>query len=369
MVIRDYERGLLFKKGNYIKYLKPGNYIYPKTLNYEVIALDINKRFHVEGKDISIFLKDENLNKDLEIYDVKDNEYVLHFEDEKFKGLYTSGKYAFFNISKKHSVIKVDQNNPEVSENINKSIFNIVGVVKYVSIYSVASFEKGVLFYDNKYKKILEPGIYFFWKGAVTTKVESVDLRRLQLDMVGQEILTQDKVGLRLNFVCQYKIKDILKVLEISNLKDQLYIALQLILREYVGMLNLDEILKSKQEIGNYVLQKLKDKSEDFGVEFIDAGVKDVILPGEIRDILNTVLIAEKQAQANVVMRREETASTRSLLNTAKLMEENKTLYKLKELEYLERICDKIGNVSLHGGSSLLNELNSLIGSNSNNNK
>ena len=58
-------------------------------------------------------------------------------------------------------------------------------------------------------------------------------------------------------------------------------------------------------------------------MEIIDAGVKDIILPGEIRDIMNTVLIAEKRAQANVITRREEVASTRSLLNTAKLMEEN----------------------------------------------
>ena len=73
-------------------------------------------------------------------------------------------------------------------------------------------------------------------------------------------------------------------------------------------------------------------------------------LEGEIRDIMNTVLVAEKRAQANVVTRREEVASTRSLLNTARLMEENPTLYKLKELEYIEKICERVGNISLSGG-------------------
>lgn len=95
------------------------------------------------------------------------------------------------------------------------------------------------------------------------------------------------------------------------------------------------------------------------------AGVKDVILPGEIKDILNTVLVAEKQAQANLILRREETASTRSLLNTAKLMDENQTLYRLKELEFLEKICEKVGNVSLLGGGTLLEQLNSLLSSDS----
>ena len=94
------------------------------------------------------------------------------------------------------------------------------------------------------------------------------------------------------------------------------------------------------------------------------AGIKDIILPGEIREIMNTVLIAEKKAQANVIMRREEVASTRSLLNTARLMDENQTLFKLKEMEYLERICDKVGSISLNGGRGALAQLAELAGIN-----
>lgn len=96
-------------------------------------------------------------------------------------------------------------------------------------------------------------------------------------------------------------------------------------------------------------------------MEFISAGIKDIILPGEIKDIMNSVLVAEKTAQANVISRREEVASTRSLLNTAKLMDENKTLYKLKELEYLERICDRVGEISINGSAGLLEQLGVLM--------
>ena len=76
---------------------------------------------------------------------------------------------------------------------------------------------------------------------------------------------------------------------------------------------------------------------------------------------MNTVLIAEKQAQANVISRREEVASTRSLLNTAKLMDENATLYKLKELEYAERIFQHVDNVSLNGNGDLISQLSALL--------
>ena len=84
-------------------------------------------------------------------------------------------------------------------------------------------------------------------------------------------------------------------------------------------------------------------------VEVNDFGIRDIILPGDVKEIMNQVLIAEKKAQANIIMRREETASTRSLLNTAKLMEENAMLWKLKEMEYVEKIADKISNISVSG--------------------
>jgi regulator of protease activity HflC (stomatin/prohibitin superfamily) len=110
------------------------------------------------------------------------------------------------------------------------------------------------------------------------------------------------------------------------------------------------------------VCEQLKAEQDDYCVEILNAGIKDIILPGEIRDIMNTVLVAEKKAQANVIMRREEVASTRSLLNTAKLMDENKTLLKLKEMEYLEKICDKVGNISVSGGKGILEQLSELTG-------
>ena len=129
-----------------------------------------------------------------------------------------------------------------------------------------------------------------------------------------------------------------------------------------MGRFRLDELLVKKDEIGRSVCEQLKAEQDDYCVEILNAGIKDIILPGEIRDIMNTVLVAEKKAQANVIMRREEVASTRSLLNTAKLMDENKTLLKLKEMEYLEKICDKVGNISVSGGKGILEQLSELTG-------
>ncbi|NJM30387.1 MAG: slipin family protein, partial [Rhizobiales bacterium] len=90
---------------------------------------------------------------------------------------------------------------------------------------------------------------------------------------------------------------------------------------------------------------------------------KDVILPGDMRDILNKVVAAEKEAEAQVIRRREETNATRSLLNTAKVMAENPVMLRLKELEALEKIADKVQTLTVHNGTEgLLKDIVSLRG-------
>ena len=150
-------------------------------------------------------------------------------------------------------------------------------------------------------------------------------------------------------------------ITEIDGYEEQLHVAAQLALREYVGRHKLDEILENKEQISEYTVGKLQEKGPSLYLEITDGGVKDIILPGEIRDIMNTVLVAEKRAQASVITRREEVASTRSLLNTARLMDESQTLYRLKELEYIERICANVGSINLSGSGDLLAQLRELL--------
>lgn len=360
VIVKSDERGLLFHKGSYVKHLQPGTYRFAAWSGRDAIIQDIAKPFMVKGKDLSVFRHDAELLKELEIVDVQDNECVLHYEDGRFSSLLTPGAYAFWNVLKKHSFLRVDIRQPELPKELGASV--PPKLAGYCTMTEIASYERGLLFFNNVFQRELAPGKYYFWKGPVSVQVKTVDLRQQQLDMTGQEMMTEDKISLRLNFVCQYRITNPLKALEIRGFEEQVYIMLQLILREYVGTMKLDDLLRVKQEVGTYVLNRLSEKDETFGVEFVSAGVKDIILPGEVRDILNTVLLAEKKAQANLITRREETASTRSLLNTAKLMEENGTLYRLKELEFLEKICDRIGSISLTGGGNLLEQLNSFLG-------
>jgi regulator of protease activity HflC (stomatin/prohibitin superfamily) len=359
VIIKNDERGLLFKKGSYVKCLQPGTYRFFPFSEDSIIVQNVAKAFSVPNKDTRLFLHDAQLVEQLTVVDVQDHEYVLHYEDGRFVSLLTAGTYAFWNVLKKHDCVRVDIRKPEITPDVDLAILPKLN--GYYQTIEVAGHETGILFYNHIMQKELSPGKYYFWKGPVSAVVKTLDLRQQQLDMTGQEIMTEDKVTLRLNFVCQYRIINPLKSLEIKSFEDQVYILLQLILREYVGTMKLDDLLKMKQEIATFVLTRLNEKSDNYGVQFLTAGLKDIILPGDIKDILNTVLLAEKKAQANIITRREETASTRSLLNTAKIMDENQTLYRLKELEFLEKICEKIGTISLTGGGSLLEQLNSLL--------
>ena len=125
---------------------------------------------------------------------------------------------------------------------------------------------------------------------------------------------------------------------------------MQLALREAVGTKTLDALLEDKLYINQTVKGLVEQELMSVGVRLERVGVKDIILPGEIKTILNQVVEAQKAAEANVIKRREETAATRSLHNTAKMMENNPTLLRLKELEALEKVSEKVGHLNVYGG-------------------
>ncbi len=359
--IRKDQVGLKYRYGDFIGILEPGIHIYSFILGYTVEVYNINQPF-APGKELNVYLGNRKLVEKLEVIDVRDGEIALHFEDEHFTAVLAPGVHAFWKGLKEHRFRKINLDDPFVDKSISPAVLNDEKVIKFIYRFAVDSGEKGLLFIDGKFRELLEPGVHSFWRGGKTVSVRTADMRQLQLNMAGQEIMTADQVTLRVNFVTQYRILDPVKVFTgINSYEEQLYIMMQLILREYIGTLKLDQLLNMKEEIGPFVNSRLKKMAGNWGLEFIHSGIKDIILPGEIREILNSVLEAEKRAQSNIITRREETASTRSLLNTARLMEDNPTLFKLKELEHIERISDKIKSLSVSGNSGLLEQLKELF--------
>ncbi len=358
-IITENQRGLLFHNGKFITLLNAGKYHVFGEKKIELVSLDQPLASKIASLDV--LLKNSAVAADTTVIDVPDEELALHFINGRFTEALTAGTYAFWSVHDKHTFTRINMTEPESAAEIPQFMFTRIPTHLYTKV-EVAEYMKARLYYNKHLVRLLDSGIYYFWQYKTKVNADYVDTRLTQLTITGQEILSKDKVCLRINFICNYKITDYTKVLtEIDNYEEQLHIAAQLALREYIGRHTIDEILENKDEISEQVFEKLKLKAREFYIDIMDAGIRDIILPGEIREIMNSVLIAEKRAQANVITRREEVASTRSLLNTAKLMDENRTLYKLKELEYLERICENVGNISVNGNADLLSQLNTIM--------
>ncbi|EMZ5447633.1 slipin family protein [Providencia stuartii] len=218
-------------------------------------------------------------------------------------------------------------------------------------VVQVPAWHVGVLKVDGEVKTLLQPGNYGYWCIEHQPQVDVIDTRLLAIEVSGQEILTKDKVTLRINLSANWRYRDILLAFsKLSQPVDYLYRELQFALREIIGTRSLDELLENKQLIDELMLEQITQCVAEFGLDVDSIGVKDIILPGDMLTILSQVVEAEKAAQANVIRRREETAATRSLLNTAKVMENNPIALRLKELETLESIAHRIDQISVYGG-------------------
>lgn len=357
--IKAYQVGLVFKNRNLIEILKEGNHWIFGNKSVEIFE---TKDQFKTGNDLNLLLKNENLKNLLEVVEVKDGELALMYENGVFKEILNVGQYAFWKGVLNREFQKVDLTKVEITEKISKTILENMKLKNFTRKFVVTNQYKGLLLIDGKLTKVLEAGTYYFWNNEISVEVKAIDMRMQQMEIAGQELLTKDKAMLRINFYVRFQVENIEKALmENKEYDKQLYILMQLALREFVGALTLDELLVKKDSVGKEILENLGNKAEDLGLKASDAGIRDVILTGEMKEIMNQVLIAEKKAQANSIMRREETASTRSLLNTAKLMEENEVLWKLKEMEYMEKIADKIGDITVSGNSNILSQLKEIF--------
>ena len=359
--IKDNQAGFVIKNGVFQKMVTAGVYYFPKMFGYEIVIEEMTGEVDFLDVPYQVLVKDAKFLDATVHMEIPDGTAGFLYVNGKLTSFANRKEYTFWNVFDKYEIKIVSMEDTLMGGEVTRQMQSLIPVKFYKEI-AVGEGETCLLYYDNVMQDELSKGTYRYWMYTHNVTGKIFDMKQKELDIVGQEILTKDKIGIRMNVACMYKIRNAVEFAEkISDLKGQLYSAVQLAIREIVGNYKLDEILEAKERISAEIYTVLKEREEMFCVDFLAAGIKDIILPGEIREIMNSVLVAEKTAQANVISRREEVASTGSLLNTAKLMEENKTLYKLKELEYLERICEKVGEISVNGNAGIVEQLGRLI--------
>jgi len=205
---------------------------------------------------------------------------------------------------------------------------------------------------------VLGPGRHAAWTVRRKVQLSVIDTREKQLAVNGQEVMTRDHVSLRLNLVAAWRVADVRRLATVARAPDEvLYVAVQLAAREAVSTRTLDELLAAREQLGLQLVPTVRERAQSVGLELLDLGVKDLVLPGEMKTLLNRVIEAQKEAEANVILRREETAATRSMAQTAKVLAENPLLVRLKELEAYKELAAKVGQVHVVLGDGALPQL------------
>ena len=360
ITIAQHERGLLFRHRSFKAVLEPGvHWSFDPLKRTEVQVCDLTvPEFEHPRVDFLVKEARETIAKHFTIVELSDREVGLVYKNDKVAGVLQPGKRQLY----WRGPIEVRVEGQDITQEyeLSKALAKLLVRAKHplatqvsdaVSATEVPDTAIGLLIVDGELSKVLEPGLHAFWKYQRALKVELVDRRVQAMEVAGQEILTRDKVSLRLNLTALWQVLDAVKArTALTNFVEFVYKELQFALREAVGTRTLDELLGDKGALDREIAGVVRSKVEEHGLAVRSVGVKDVILPGEMKTILNQVVEAEKVAQANLIKRREETAATRSLLNTARLMDENRTLLRLKELETLEKVTEKIDKLTVFGG-------------------
>ncbi|HFI9553172.1 TPA: slipin family protein [Escherichia coli] len=356
--VRKDQLALLSRNGDYYKVLHAGEHILPWLNTPEVLLITL------DGSEVPDVLADylrrfqpDWVEKYCLVADLSETEAgVLYMDGILLEILPPSTRRLYWRVEDDLTLVRMNTQQIPVQTEVMNAVLQPrrKGVVKgrdAILTVQVPAWHVGVLKIDGETQALLPPGLTAYWKINHLVEAEVVDTRLQVLEVSGQEILTKDKVNLRINLAANWRYSDVLLAFsQLTKPIDHLYRELQFALREVVCTRTLDELLEDKQVIDDVVSEQVKSRMKPFGMEIALLGVKDIVLPGDMKNILAQLVEAEKSAQANVIRRREETAATRSLLNTAKVMENNPVALRLKELETLERVAERIDNISVFGG-------------------
>jgi regulator of protease activity HflC (stomatin/prohibitin superfamily) len=361
-LVRKDERALLFRKGDFVAVLGAGEHVLwdpLKRLTIETFAL-ARTRFDHRLADYLMNAEPEVVAREFHAIALGAHEVGLRYENgvlievlaPNTRALYWKGYidvgFDVVDIADSFAVPKALA--PKLVAGSGRGAVKVAGIDGVLTV-QVPQYHVAVLYVDGKVHGLLEAGVHLFWKFNRDLKVDMVDARLQVIEVAGQEILTRDKVTLRVNLTAGYRVTDVLTAYsKQAKPTDYLYKELQFGLRAAVGTRTLDELLENKSVIDEVVGAHIARRVAGYGLVVESIGVKDIVLPGEMKTLLAKVVEAEKAAQANVIRRREETAATRSLLNTARVMEDNPVALRLKELETLEKVTEKIDKISVYGG-------------------
>lgn len=168
----------------------------------------------------------------------------------------------------------------------------------------------GLLYKNGAFSELLSPGVYKLkkhWFDRAHRQIELVDMRERSTTIKGQEILTADKVAIRVSLLVYFRVTDPKAALHnVASYEERIYEDVQLAARRFLASRSLDAILSDRNEISDAVRDDVKESAAGYGVEICRADVKDLVFPGNLREIMNRVLETERQAEAKLIEARKD---------------------------------------------------------------
>ena len=363
IIIAETQKGLLFKEQQFIKVLPAGVHkVWDWFDQYQVQIVTLTNTLQEEmSKDLLHIaqLHPEAFAEVMTQWETGEQEVGLVYQKNVLKDIKAPGQRgAYWKTQQNIHVDKLD-----ISEEftVPKTLAALLANSKddllrraaltAIVVATVPENHLGFLTVDGEIVATLTAGTHIWWRFNRTISVALFDGRLQNMEVNGQEILTKDRVSLRVNLSATWQIRhpEVVKA-QLADAKDYLYRELQLALRTIVSTQTLDELLADKNSLNHHVLAIVAEKAAVYGIEVKTVGARDIVLPGEMKAILTQVVEAQKLAEANLIKRQEETQATRSLHNTAKVMEGNPVLLRLKELEILEKITSRINTLNVYNG-------------------
>jgi regulator of protease activity HflC (stomatin/prohibitin superfamily) len=242
----------------------------------------------------------------------------------------------------------------------------LFGLQKEIVIYA---YERGLLYKDGRFERLLEAGKYRYWAWE-NIKITPVSNRLMSEVVNGQEILTADKIGVRVSLVAVYQIIDaVVAINTVQNYSEQLYHDLQLALRDIVAGREMDALLDARTALSKELLEIVKPQVAEYGLELKRVGVRDIVLPAQVRNVFMKEVEADREGRAELIKARHEVAAARARANTAKILTENPAVLRMQEIDALVKLAGKNGNVILLPNLADLLTRRESFGSNGGNDK
>jgi regulator of protease activity HflC (stomatin/prohibitin superfamily) len=340
--VLENERALVFRDGAFEGVLQPGvHWMLDPLFRLKVEVVSIRNGWLIHP-DLESMVKSGRLGPEVRVVDLKTHQRAIVWADGRLELVLKPGVYALWTAVRDVRVDVLDAKGALFEHEQMAAVLALPGTAALLEPVSVESGHVGLLFRDGRHEATLAPGAYALWKGVARAKVVPVDLREQVVDVSGQDIMTADKVTLRMNAVVTFKVADALKaVTTVEDHRQALYREAQLALRAVVGARMLEALLGEKDAVARELDASLRARVAAIGLEVVSLGIRDVMLPGEMKELMNKVIEAQKAAEAALITRREETAAMRSQANTARILEQNPTLMRLREIEALEKVAEK----------------------------